>query len=130
MYRYKRAVRVRDTDATGVLYFAEQLQIGLEAFEDFLDFQRFSIGEMIEKNDYLLPIRHVEGDFFAPVYVGDILEVSLRFSKIGITSFTHASEFFKQGVKVGTVEITHVAYCPGRKKKIPIPDGVKNIFPT
>ena len=32
MYSYKRIIRVQDTDATGVLYFANQLQIGLEAF--------------------------------------------------------------------------------------------------
>lgn len=126
MYSYKRMIRVQDTDATGVLYFANQLQIGLEAFEDFLWTQGFSIGEMIKKKHYLLPIVHAEADFFAPIHVSDILELTLTFPKIGTTSFTHASEIFKKGKKVGTVKIVHVVYCPEKEEGIPIPEELKS----
>lgn len=126
MYSYKRIIRVQDTDATGVLYFANQLQIGLEAFEDFLCTQGFSIGEMIKKRHYLLPIVHAEADFFAPIHVSDALELTLTFPRFGTTSFTHASEVFRQGEKVGTVEIVHVVYCPEKDKGIPIPRELEN----
>ena len=126
MYSYKRIIRVQDTDATGVLYFANQLQIGLEAFEDFLCTQGFSIGEMIKKRHYLLPIVHAEADFFAPIHVSDALELTLTFPRVGTTSFTHASEVFRQGEKVGTVEIVHVVYCPEKEKGIPIPRELEN----
>ncbi len=126
MYSYKRIIRVQDTDATGVLYFANQLQIGLEAFEDFLCTQGFSIGEMIKKRHYLLPIVHAEADFFAPIHVSDALELTLTFPRVGTTSFTHASEVFRQGEKVGTVEIVHVVYCPEKEKGIPIPGELEN----
>ena len=53
MFVYQRKIRVQDTDATGVLYFANQLQIGLEAFEEFMHTQGFKIGEMIQKNKFL-----------------------------------------------------------------------------
>ena len=125
MYVYKRIIRVQDTDATGVLYFANQLQIGLEAFEDFLRTQGFFIGEMVKKNHYLLPIVHAEADFFAPIHISDALEVTLTFPKIGTTSFTHASDVFKNGEKVGTVKIVHVVYCPKKKEGIPIPEDFK-----
>ncbi|MDN3509484.1 MAG: thioesterase family protein, partial [Candidatus Neptunochlamydia sp.] len=126
MYRYKRMIRVQDTDATGVLYFANQLQIGLEAFEDFLCTQGFSIGEMIREKHYFLPIVHTESDFFLPIHVSDILELMLTFPKIGTTSFTHASEVFRKGERVGTVEIVHVVCCPEKKESMPIPDELKN----
>lgn len=130
MYKYKRVVRVQDTDATGVLYFANQLQIGLEALEDFFDSRGIPIGRMIEKKDYLLPVVHVEADFFAPIHVGDILELTLTFPKIGVTSFTHASDVFKKGKRVGTVTIVHVVYCPKKKKGVPVPQKIKKLFTT
>jgi len=86
MFIYRRTIRVQDTDATGVLYFANQLQIALEAFEEFLLTQGFSFGEMVRKKQFLLPIVHTEGDFFAPLTLGDQIEVHLSFSKIGTTS--------------------------------------------
>ncbi len=128
MFTYKRKVRVQDTDATGVLYFANQLQIGLEAFEEFLHIKGLSIGEMVKKNHYLLPIVHAEADFFAPIHISDTLEVTLSFPKIGTTSFTHASDVLKDGEKVGAVEIIHVVYCPVKKEAIPIPEALKKIF--
>ncbi|MDJ0652232.1 MAG: thioesterase family protein [Simkaniaceae bacterium] len=125
MYSYKRMIRVQDTDATGVLYFANQLQIGLEAFEDFLCTQGFFIGEMIKKKQYSLPIVHAEADFYASIHVSDALELRLTFPSIGTTSFTHASEVLRKGKKVGRVEIVHVAYCPKKKEGIPIPEELK-----
>jgi len=128
MFIYRRTIRVQDTDATGVLYFANQLQIGLGAFEEFLLTKGFSIGEMVKKNKFLLPIVHTEGDFFAPLMIGDQVEVTLTFPKIGTTSFTHASEIYKKGEKVGTASIVHVVFCPTQKGAIPIPDELIKII--
>ena len=128
MFIYRRTIRVQDTDATGVLYFANQLQIALEAFEEFLLTQGFSFGEMVRKNQFLLPIVHTEGDFFAPLTLGDQVEVHLSFSKIGTTSITHTSELFKQGHRVGTASIVHVVYCPNKGEAIPIPKELKTLI--
>jgi 1,4-dihydroxy-2-naphthoyl-CoA hydrolase len=130
MFVYQRKIRVQDTDATGVLYFANQLQIGLEAFEEFMHTQGFKIGEMIQKNKFLLPIVHAEADFFAPIYLSDELELDLTFPKVGTTSFTHMSEVKKKGKKVGVVSIVHVVSCPVKNKGIPIPQELKEIFVT
>ena len=128
MFIYRRTIRVQDTDATGVLYFANQLQIALEAFEEFLLTQGFSFGEMVRKNQFLLPIVHTEGDFFAPLTLGDQVEVHLSFSKIGTTSITHTSELFKQDHRVGTASIVHVVYCPNKGEAIPIPQELKTLI--
>lgn len=128
MFVYQRKIRVQDTDATGVLYFANQLQIGLEAFEEFMHTQGVKVGELIKLKKFLLPIVHAEADFFAPVYLSDELELQLTFPKIGTTSLTHHSEVRKEGTKVGTVSIVHVVYCPTQKKSIPIPDLLKKLL--
>ncbi|MBF5058642.1 acyl-CoA thioesterase [Candidatus Neptunochlamydia vexilliferae] len=128
MFTYHRTIRVQDTDATGVLYFANQLQIGMEAFEEFLASQGFSLNEMIEKKKFLLPVVHAEADFAAPLYLGDQLEVTLSFSHIGNRSFTHTSDILKGGKKVGTVTIIHAVLCPKTKRATPIPLELSKIF--
>ncbi|NGX50269.1 MAG: 1,4-dihydroxy-2-naphthoyl-CoA hydrolase [Chlamydiae bacterium] len=127
MFKYKRTIRVQDTDSTGALYFANQLQIGLEAFEEFLLQKDFSLGEMIARGEFLLPIVHAEADFLAPLIVGESIEATLAF-QMGTTSFTHFSEILKGGEKVGSVSIVHVVYSPETKSSIPIPPELKNIF--
>jgi 1,4-dihydroxy-2-naphthoyl-CoA hydrolase len=128
MIVYRRVIRVQDTDATGVLYFANLLQIALEAFEDFLHNSKFSLHSMIEAKDFLLPIVHVEADFFAPIFVADLLDVQLSLKAKGNSSFTLASEFFKKGEKVGRAEIVHVCCSQETKKAIPPPPELQRLL--
>jgi len=130
MHIYKRMIRVQDTDMTGAIYFANQLKIGLEAFEDFLYNQGISIGKMMKKTEYLLPIVHAQADFLSPIYSSDLLEIRLRFSKIGNTSFTHQSNILRKGRRVGTTQIVHVVYCPKKKGSISIPRELKTHLMT
>ena len=110
---------MRDTDATGVLYFANQLQIALEAFEAYLEKQNFSVGEIIRKGDFLLPIVHTEADFFAPIFLGDELDVELVVGKVGTTSLTVNTTFFKDKERVGTASIVHVTVKDNKAITIP-----------
>ena len=125
MFIYERRVRIQDTDAAGLIYFANQLQIGLEAFEEFLYDQGFSIKDTLENQKYLFPVVHAEADFFSPIHLGDLLQLKLTFPTIGTRSFAHASEVFVQQKKVGFVKIIHAMYSPSKKKSIPIPDDFK-----
>lgn len=128
MYIYKRLIHVQDTDATGVLYFANQLQIGLEAFEHFMSEKGHSVGGMVCKGNFLLPIVHTEGDFLSPLTIGDKVLLKMEFTRIGTTSFTHESKFYKEGELVGTSAIVHVAFCPQKREKIPIPKELIEII--
>ena len=126
-FKYRRVIRVQDTDATGFLYFANQLQIGLEAFEEFLLQKGFSLGEMVSRGKFFLPIVHAKADFMAPLIIGDTIEATLTF-QIGTTSFTHTSDILKSGEKVGNVSIVHVVYCPKTQSSIPIPPEFKALL--
>src|ERR1700735_4955363 len=87
MFIYHTQVRLKDTDATGVLFFTEQFRMASEAFEEFLKDRGFSLKQLLESS-YLMPIVHAEGDYFAPLIVGDELEISLRVLKLGTSSVT------------------------------------------
>ena len=125
---YERIIRVQDTDATGVLYFANQLQISLEAFEEFMRESGFSLTKMVEEKKYLLPIVHSEADYFLPCTVGEKIVVALKFTRIGTTSFTYSTELKKEGRLIGTASIVHVVYCPKAQQSQPIPEKLKSIL--
>ena len=77
MFLHKHTVQMKETDATGCLYFVNQIQIAMEAFEKFLQTRNFSIASMLKEKKFILPVVHTEADFFSPLQIGDELEVKL-----------------------------------------------------
>ena len=124
MYTYQRRLYLRDTDATGRLFFSKQFEIALEAFEEFLASKEFSLREMVDQKKIAFPIRHAKGDFLSPLLLGDQLEVKLTLTSIGSSSFTCTSMFFRKGVPVGSVELVHVAIDPQKGIKIELPKAL------
>ncbi len=123
MFTYHTKVRLKDTDATGVLYFSEQFKMALEAFEEFLFCQGFSLRELLDTS-YLMPIVHAEADFIAPLRVGDPLEITVQVGKIGTSSIALQYAFFdpNRSISVGRVEIVHVVIDREKGVSVPIPD--------
>ncbi|MCI5052198.1 MAG: acyl-CoA thioesterase [Simkaniaceae bacterium] len=108
MFKYLKTVKLEDTDATGVIYFAKQMTFSLEAFETWLSERKYPLSKIIESGEYLYPIVHASADYKAPVKVGDELVIHLHVAKIGNSSFTITSEHHKNSVLVGYTEIVHV----------------------
>ncbi len=119
----RRTVRLQDTDATGVLYFPEQLNMALETFEDFLSHHQMPLRKLID-SPYLLPVVHAQADYLAPVMVGDELEIHLTVETVGTKSVTFAYRFvdIKRKIDVGTAKIIHVAVEKQSRQSVPIPD--------
>lgn len=124
MFRYERTLFLRETDATGVLYFSEQFKLGLEALEAYFLSRGFTLQQMIEQEDFLLPIVHAEADYKNPLFVGDKLTIMLSLDHVGTSSFTLRTELYKKGILSGTANITHVALSKETKGSIPLPESI------
>jgi 1,4-dihydroxy-2-naphthoyl-CoA hydrolase len=123
MWCYQRRVRIRDTDATGALFFGAAFEMAVEAFQEWLHAHHLKLEEL----SFLLPIVHAEADYFAPIKLGDHLSIELSIKKIGTTSF--GVEFvFLRGSKVAFVEITHVTVCSATGHKIELPSPLKHLL--
>ncbi len=129
MFTYRTKIRLKDTDATGVLYFSEQFKLALEAFEEFLASQGFSLRELLNSS-YLMPIVHAEADYSAPLKVGDPLEISLQVAKLGTSSITLQYALFDpdRKIPVGRVEIVHVVVDREKGISVPIPDFLRKLL--
>jgi 1,4-dihydroxy-2-naphthoyl-CoA hydrolase len=129
MFIYHTQIRLKDTDATGVLYFSEQFRMALEAFEEFLKDRGFSLKQLLQST-YLMPVVHAEADFLAPLIIGDELEIVLKVVKLGTSSVTLEFSFHDPDRKfnVGKVQIVHVVIDREKRTSVPIPDFLRAIL--
>ena len=128
MFIYNTLVHLKDTDATGVLYFAQQFSMALKTWESFLAYSGLSLGEILETADFLMPIVHAEADYKAPLRVGDRIEIGIAVEKIGTTSFTTNFRLMKEGVLVGTVKLVHVTVAKTSNEPIAIPKSLLDLL--
>ena len=128
MFIYNTIVHLKDTDATGVLYFAQQFSMALKTWESFLAYSGLSLGEILTTTDFLMPIVHAEADYKAPLCVGDRLEIDVAVEKIGTTSFSTRYRLMKDGALAGTVNLVHVTVSRANKEPIPIPRNLLDLL--
>lgn len=122
MYTFETTVRLHDTDAAGVIFFARQLTLAHSAFEHFLESVGLGLGPMLEHADYRIPIVHAEADYKAPIRVGDRLRIHITAGRIGSTSFTLDYRLTNQrGVEVGRARTVQVSVDRERWTKRELP---------
>lgn len=79
---YKRHIAFHETDAAGVVYFANYFRLAEEAETHALA----SLGNIVTRDGYLYPRVHVEADYHAPLRFFDEVAVHARILKIGSSS--------------------------------------------
>ncbi len=125
MFPHHTVVRLQDTDAAGILYFANQFRMIHEAYEELFDKIGFGFARLIKDCDFFLPIVHAEADYTAPLSVGDKLEIIISIEKIGQTSFILNYRLTRAGQVVGTAKTVHVSIDKRTKGKISLPPPLR-----
>jgi 1,4-dihydroxy-2-naphthoyl-CoA hydrolase len=74
---YHRTIRFQDTDAAGVVYFANVLSLCHEAYESSLTTAGIEVRSFFRGKEFAVPIVHASIDFFKPLYVGDLVSIQL-----------------------------------------------------
>ncbi len=120
MFTYSTVIRLRDTDATGVIYFTEQMRLALEAFEAFLLQRGWPLKDLLS-SPYLMPIVHAEADYLSALCVDDPVNVKLRIAKVGARSFSVEYEIFTKERLAGKVQLVHAFIRKGEDKACEIP---------
>lgn len=119
---YKTQIRLHDTDAAGILFFANQFKFLHDAYEHVLEKMGFSFNDMLNKRSYFLPIVHAQSDYKKPLFVGDKIIVTVTVEHIGTTSFSFAyliHDLKKQ--LVGSGKTVHVTIDKKTRQKIKLP---------
>jgi 1,4-dihydroxy-2-naphthoyl-CoA hydrolase len=77
-FAYKRVIRFSDTDAAGVVYFANVLSICHEAYEASLVTANINLKTFFNNPLAAIPIVHAHVDFFYPLFCGDEINITLQ----------------------------------------------------
>ena len=81
-YIYKRRIAFHETDAAGVVYFANYFRLAEEAETHALA----SLGSVVARDGYLYPRVHAEADYLAPLRFFDEVSVHASIIRIGSSS--------------------------------------------
>lgn len=123
-FSYRRRIYLSNTDAAGVLYFAEGMSICHEAYEEWLQTNGISLQTILREQKIALPIVHCQIDFLRPIFCSDLVEINLQLTRVTEHEFAIAYQVFSLSspprllVKAQTY---HVCINPSTRSKIALP---------
>jgi len=121
-------VYYEDTDAGGVVYYANYLKFFERARTDFLRTLEISQSDLATKENLVFVVRKCEIEYVSPARLDDVLDVSVEVKKISAASIEMYQEAKKSGAISSrlNVEIVCVDSVSFKPKKIP--ENIKNLF--
>ena len=123
-FSYHRAIYLSDTDAAGVIYFANALNICHEAYEAWLVEIGINLRKMLTEKTIAIPIVHADIDFLRPIFYGDQLQINLEFKLIQDTEFMINYQIFRQespNKSLAIAKTKHVCINPQTRSRITLP---------
>jgi 1,4-dihydroxy-2-naphthoyl-CoA hydrolase len=124
---YDRTIRFQDTDAAGVVYFANILAICHEAYEASLMASRINVRNFFSQGEVIVPITQTKADFRYPLMCGDQVLVRLIPDRINDAEFkveyllTHHD--CPQRV-ISTATTHHVSIQTATRSRIALPEMI------
>jgi 1,4-dihydroxy-2-naphthoyl-CoA hydrolase len=122
---YPRTVRFQDTDAAGVVYFANVLSMCHEAYEASLAASGINLKEFFSNPAIAIPITHAEVDFFRPMFCGDREVIQLTPILISDQEFRIDYQIFAESLSdppLSQAQTRHVCINPVIRKRENLPE--------
>ena len=126
-FSYHRTVRLSDTDAAGVVFFARTLAMCHEAYEESLAAAGLPLKDFLGASDVVVPIARSEADYLRPLRPGDKLRITVAPEPLTANSFALRFEIVKLGAaeKVAArVRTEHVCTSPAKRERAPLPPAL------
>jgi 1,4-dihydroxy-2-naphthoyl-CoA hydrolase len=119
---YNYQVALRDTDAAGVVYFANLLAICHGAYESSLADAGIDFHQMVSNSQVALPLVHASIDFRRPIYCGNCLQITLIPTCQSSQEFSVSYQICLADRLVAGRAITkHVSIDPTGRQRIDLP---------
>ncbi len=120
-------VYYEDTDAGGVVYYANYLKFAERARTEMLRGLDAESSRLIEDEDVVLAVHHCSVDYLKPARLDDMLEVHTRLTKVGGASLNLEQDVMRGSDDVARMKIRLVCMSlSGRSARIPA--GLKTKF--
>ncbi len=126
MYHHKLTAQIHDTDAAGVIYFANFYRMAHSTYEAFMESIGYSIRSFLDQANVIPLIVHSEADYKKSVKTGDRLAVELKLEKVGSSSYVIGYKIFNDQDEIAaTLKTVHVSVDKEKRTKVPLPEKFK-----
>lgn len=125
---YLRTVQFRDTDAAGVVYFANVLAMCHEAYEASLATAGIDLKDFFSGKSIAVPIVHASVDFMQPMRCGDRLHISLSVTVQSDSRFQIEYSICPEGLSepvLSRAKTIHVCIDPVHRAKLLISPALR-----
>lgn len=128
LFSHQTMVRLYHTDAAGIIFYGRLFELVHEAWEAFCEASGVDIGRILDTREFLLPIVHVEADYFLPMRTGTPIRIDLIDARPGNSSVTFEYELrgLRDNALLAKARVVQVA-IDGAGRKIPLPEAIRTI---
>lgn len=126
VFTYHRTVHFQDTDAAGVVYFANVLSICHQAYEGSLGESGINLKNFFTNPFLGFPIVHASVDLLRPMFCGDNLVISLFPQKLGVDKFEIAYQITVAELVVAKAITRHVCIEVATRTKQELPSDIRH----
>lgn len=118
-FTYTRTIRFGDTDAAGVVYFANVLAMCHEAYEESLVTSGINLKLFFNHPEIAIPIVSASVDFFRPLFCGDRIKIYLSCKRLTEEKFEVAYQIVVAASEqlVAKALTSHVCIDPVSRSK-------------
>lgn len=117
-----------DTDAGGVVYYANYLKFFERARSDFLRALEISQSTLLEKENLAFVVRRCEIDYVSPAKLDDLVTVSVEIKEIRAASISMFQEIKKFDKILSRLNVEIVCICAQSFKPSKIPSDISKQF--
>lgn len=126
-FTYAKTVHFGDTDAAGVVFFANYLVFCHEAYEEALQAAGINLRTFFAESGVVVPISKSEAAYLRPLSCGDAVTVTVTPRALSEDSFEIAYEIHRQGPPskcAARVRTEHVCIDPATRSRMRLPDAL------
>jgi 1,4-dihydroxy-2-naphthoyl-CoA hydrolase len=126
-FSYHRTVRFADTDAAGVVFFANYAAICHEAYEESLAAVGLDLRTFFADTGTVVPIVRCDAEYLRPLQAGEKVRVTVEVSPLGADGFAVRFELFRLRPPeklAARVRTEHVCIGSQTRQRQPLPMGL------
>ncbi|MFM1852200.1 MAG: hypothetical protein RIS54_1884 [Verrucomicrobiota bacterium] len=124
---YERTIRLAETDAAGIVYFANYLGLCHEAYEAALAAAGLPVQSFLGGGDVIVPISRSSAEYLRPLQCGDPVRIAVTPSRLSATSFAIDYAVTRLGPpakSAARVRTEHVVTSRSAKSRVDLPPAL------
>lgn len=125
IFHTKKTLTFKEADPAGIMFFGNIFGFAHDAFEEFIVSAGYTYQEWFGQRDVIIPIRHTDSNYLAPLKPGETYKIDVTVARIGETSFQMKYVFTQNERSHAVVTMVHSVVDKKTMQKAALPSLLK-----